>query len=425
MSTQEERPDRQLLLDQLREANEQLVIASMRAQALADEADALRTVAETANRLKDEFLAVVSHELRTPLNAVLGWARVLGDVQLDPARAASAVHTIERNAKVLARIIDDLLDASRIIAGKVRIDPLPVDLVAVIQGAFDEVRLSAEAKGVSLTFTCHAIPGPVGGDTLRLQQVVANLLSNAVKFTPSGGSVDVRLTSTGSEAEIQVADTGEGIAPDFLPRLFERFTQADTSTTRRQGGIGLGLSIVKALVELHGGTVHAESPGAGRGATFTVRMPVTPQDVDEVEQVRIAQRAAAVPPRLDGIRVLLVEDDADGRQVLTIILELAGAQVDAVESVREAMKALDVHRPNVVMSDIGLPDEDGYALVRRLRARDEAHGGGTPAIALTGYVTSEDRARLLAAGFQVYLRKPVEPSEIVAAVASLTATRRR
>jgi signal transduction histidine kinase len=425
MSTQEEPPDRQLLLDQIREANEQLVVTSMRAQDLADQADALRAEAETANRLKDEFLAIVSHELRTPLNAVLGWVRLLGGGQLDPARAVNAIHTIERNAKVLARIIDDLLDASRIIAGKVRIDPLPVDLVAVIQGAFDELRLPAEAKGVNLTFTCHAIPGPVGGDTLRLQQVVSNLLSNAVKFTPSGGTIDVRLTSTGSDAEIQVADTGQGIAPDFLPRLFERFTQADTSTTRRQGGIGLGLSIVKALVELHGGTVHAESPGAGRGATFTVRMPVTPQDVDEVEQVRIAQRAAAVPPRLDGIRVLLVEDDADGRQVLTIILELAGAQVEAVESVREAMKALDVHRPNVVMSDIGLPDEDGYALVRRLRARDEAHGGGTPAIALTGYVTSEDRARLLAAGFQVYLRKPVEPSEIVAAVASLTAIGRR
>jgi signal transduction histidine kinase/ActR/RegA family two-component response regulator len=421
----EPRPERQPLLDQLREANEQLVIGSMRAQDLADQADVSRADAETANRLKDEFLAVVSHELRTPLSAVLSWASLLGRGQLDPARTVYAIQTIERNAKALARIIDDLLDASRIIAGKVRIDPLPVDLVAVIQGGLDEVRLAAEAKAVTLTFICHAIPGPVGGDTFRLQQVVANLLSNAVKFTPSGGTVELRLTSTGSEAEIQVADTGQGIAPDFLPRLFDRFTQADTSTTRRQGGIGLGLAIVKTLVELHGGTVHADSPGPGRGATFTVRMPVLdPQEVHELERRRVADSTAAVAARLDGVRVLLVEDDADGRQVLAIILELAGATVEAVGSAREAMKALDRVQPDVLVSDVGLPDEDGYALISRVRAREEGRGGSTPAVALTGFVTPEDRARLLAAGFQVYLAKPVDADAIVAAVASLAATGR-
>jgi signal transduction histidine kinase/ActR/RegA family two-component response regulator len=415
-------PDRQSLLDQLRDANEQLVVGSMRAQELADQADTSRAEAETANRLKDEFLAVVSHELRTPLNAVLGWARLLGGGQLDPARTVGAIQTIERNAKTLARIIDDLLDLSRIAGGNIRIDPQPVDLIAVTQGALDEVRLAAEAKSVRLTFTCQEVPEPVGGDALRLQQVVANLLSNAVKFTPSGGQVEVRLTSTGSQAEIKVADTGQGIAPEFLPHLFERFTQADTSTTRRQGGIGLGLAIVKALVERHGGTVHADSGGVGKGATFTVRIPVlAPHDVEEFEWLRVPETPIAALTRLDGISVLLAEDDADGRTVLTLILEIAGAKVEAVASVREALSAFDGRRPDVLISDVGMPEEDGYALIRQIRAREVNRGGQTPAVALTGYVNPEDRARLLAAGFQMHLRKPVEPSEIVAAVASLAA----
>jgi signal transduction histidine kinase/ActR/RegA family two-component response regulator len=412
--------DRPSLLDQLRDANEQLVVASMRAQDLADQADVSRADAETANRLKDEFLAVVSHELRTPLNAVLGWAHLLGGGQLDPARTVNAIHTIERNAKALARIIDDLLDISRIIGGTVRIDPLPVDLVAVIQGALDEIRLVAEAKAVTLRFTCQAAPKPVGGDALRLQQVVANLLSNAVKFTPSGGKVEVRLTSTDARAEIQVIDTGQGIAAAFLPHIFERFTQADTATTRRQGGVGLGLAIVKALVEQHGGTVQADSPGPGRGATFTVRIPVlAPQEADEFE--RREEATSATPARLDGVRVLLAEDDADGRQALTLILELAGAEVTAVESVRAALSVVDGLRPDVLVSDVGMPGEDGYALIRHVRSRDASRGETIPAIALTGYVSSDDRARLLAAGFQVYLRKPVEPSELIAEVASLAA----
>jgi CheY-like chemotaxis protein len=408
------------LLDQLRDANEQLVVGSMRAQDLADQADASRAEAETANRLKDEFLAAVSHELRTPLTALLGWARLLGGGQLGPARTVDAIQTIERNAKALARIIDDLLDVSRIVGGKIRIDPLPVDLIAVIQGALDEVRLPAEAKAVNLTFTCDAVPSPVGGDVLRLQQLVANLLSNAVKFTPSGGHIAVRLSSTGSQAEIQVADTGQGIDPDFLPHLFERFSQADPSTTRRHGGIGLGLAIVKALVEQHGGTVHADSGGVGKGATFTVRLPVLgSHKVDEIVRLRVTEMPAAEAIRLDGIRVLLAEDDADAQHVLTLILELAGAKVEAVGSVGGALSTFDGFRPDVLVSAVGLADEDGYALISRVRAREIDRGGKTPAIALTGYVTPEDRARLLEAGFQLHLRKPVDPSEIVAAVASL------
>lgn len=405
--------ERRSLLDRLRDVNEQLVVSSMRSQELADEADAARSEAEAATRLKDEFLAVVSHELRTPLSAVLGWARLLGSGKLDPERTTNAIHTIERNAKALARIIDDLLDISRIVGGNLRLDPQPVDLVAVIQGALDEIWLTAEAKGVRLTFAADGIPGPVTGDALRLQQVVTNLLSNGVKFTPPGGQVEVRLTSTGSQAEIQVADTGQGISPEFLPRLFDRFTQADTSTTRRHGGVGLGLAIVKALVERHGGTVHADSAGPGRGATFTIRLPVrTSREARAAERPTAASGASL---RLDGISVLLVEDDGDGREVLTLVLELAGAHVRAVGSVGDALEALESLPPDVLVTAVGMPDEDGYALIQRVRAR----GGSTPAVALTGYVRSEDRARLLAAGFQIHLRKPVEPSEILEAVASL------
>jgi CheY-like chemotaxis protein/two-component sensor histidine kinase len=391
----------------------------MRAQ---DQADASRAEAETANWLRDEFLALVSHEMRTPLNAVLSWARLLGGGRLDPGRTVNAIDTIERNAKALARIVDDLVDISRIIGGRIRVDQMPVDVVAVIETAVDEIRLAAAAKAVDLAFTCRVVPNPVEGDALRLQQVVANLLSNAVKFTPSGGKVDVRLTQTDSEAEIQIADTDQGIAAEFLPYIFERFTQADTSTTRRHGGLGLGLAIVKALVERHGGTVRAESRSVGKGATFTVRIPVlAPHAVEEVVRLPLVETPAAAPSRLDGILVLLAEDDADGRQVVTLILELAGAKVEAVGSVREALSALNGFRPDVLVSDVGMPDEDGYALVRQLRAREADRGGSIPAIALTGYVTPEDRARLLGAGFQMHLGKPVEPSDIVAAVASLAA----
>jgi len=417
--------DRQSLLDRLREANEQLVVGSMRAQEFADQAEAARADAEAANRLKDEFLANVSHELRTPLNAVLGWAHLLGGGQLDPQRALNAIRTIERNGRLLASIIDDLLDASRILGGRLRIEPLPVDLVAVIQGALDEVRLAAEAKGVHISVTCPQAPDPVAGDTLRLQQVIANLLSNAVKFTPAGGQIRIQVTSVGSHAEVQVADTGQGIDPAFLPRIFDRFAQAESSTTRRQGGLGLGLSIVRGLVEHHGGTVHAGSPGVGHGATFTVRLPVrAASEASETGAPPVAATtaAAAAQCRLDGIRVVLVEDDPDGRQVLALLLELAGAKVSSFGSVQDALTQLDLLQPHVIVSDVGMPGEDGFALIRRLRAREVQRGGRTlPAIALTGYVGSEYRTRILAAGFQAHVGKPVDPDEIVAAVASLAA----
>jgi CheY-like chemotaxis protein/anti-sigma regulatory factor (Ser/Thr protein kinase) len=298
----------------------------------------------------------------------------------------------------------------------------------VIQGAIDEVHPAAQAKPVRLTFTCPVVPDPVTGDAIRLQQVLANLLSNAIKFTPPGGHVEVTLTPAGSRAEIRVADTGQGIDAEFLPNIFERFSQADSSTTRRQGGLGLGLAIVRALVERHGGTVQAESPGRGLGATFTVRLPVlSAPEVGDAERraIRDATTLANRPARLDGIRVVLIEDDDDGRTMLTILLELAGAQVAAAGSVHEALALLDTIRPDVIVSDVGMPDEDGFALIRQVRAREVEGGGSVPAIALTGYVRPEDRARLLAAGFQQHLRKPVEPGEIVAAIASLAAIGRR
>ena len=415
------RPDRQSLLDQLRDANEQLVVSSMRAQDLADQADVSRAEAEAANRLKDEFLAVVSHELRTPLNAILGWARLLDEGQLDPARTTEAVHTIERNARALARIIDDLLDISRIMGGSSSMEPRAIDLASVIEGALDGVRPAAAAGDVTLTFIRHASLDPIAGDATRLQQIVGNLLSNAVKFTPRGGRVEVRLTQRDAEVEIRVTDTGQGIAAEFLPRIFDRFTQADASSTRRQGGLGLGLAIVKALVERHGGTVRAESPGLGRGATFIVRLPgLSGYEPGNAELAReTVTRATPASPRLDGIRVMVVEDDTDGRNMLTILLERTGALVVSVASVREALDTLETIRPDVIVSDIAMADEDGYTLIRRIRARNAEGGGAIPALALTGYVFPEDRARVLAAGFQAHVGKPAAPGELVAAVATL------
>lgn len=412
-----ETPDeRRALMDELRAVNEQLVVSSMRARVLAEQADALRLDAETANRLKDEFLAVVSHELRTPLSAVLGWARLLLSGQLDPERATRAVETIERNAKGLARIIDDVLDISRILGRGVHVEQETVDLRSVIRLALDEVHPAAIARGVEVTITDPvASPGPVAGDATRLQQVVANLLANAVKFTPSGGRIEVRLTCHASDAVIEVADTGQGISPDFLPHVFDRFAQADGSSTRRHGGVGLGLAIVRALVERHGGTVLAESPGLGQGATFTVRLPT----IVPIEPAKILPDTPGGRPRLDGVRVLLVEDDADGREALRLFLRAGGADAEAVGNARDALQAFDRERPDVIVSDIGMPDEDGYALLRQIRARETVGGGRTPVIAVTGYVRPEDRAHILAAGFQAHVRKPVDPDEIVAVVAAM------
>jgi len=413
------------LMAQVREANERLVVASVHAQTMTEDA-------EQANHLKDEFLATVSHELRTPLNAILGWARMLGSKQLPSDRARHAIATIERNASDLAHIIEDLLDVSRIVAGTLRLSPQSVDLVAVAQAALDGARPLAASKHVRLAFSYNleAIE-PVSGDAGRLQQVIWNLLANAIKFTSEGGRVDVFLERAGDHMEVRVADTGQGISADFLPHVFERFRQADGATTRRHTGLGLGLAIVRQLVELHGGTVHAASEGVGRGATFTVRLPISvgePRGPSAALGERRTAAAAASPmprlPRLDGLRILVVDDSADGRTLTSMVLTQAGASVTAVATVREARHLLEVERLDVLVSDIGLPDEDGYALIRQLRQYEAEHAGFLPAVALTGYARAEDRARILAAGFQAHVTKPVEPVELAAAIATLTRHRR-
>ena len=399
---------------QVREANERLVVATVRAQTMTEEA-------ENANRLKDEFLATVSHELRTPLNAVLGWARMLTSKQLNQERAAHAIETILRNASALAQIIDDLLDVSRIVAGTLRLVHSPVDLAAAAEAAVDALRPLAAAKNIQLQFS----PDPsstevVNGDASRLQQVVVNLLSNAIAFTPENGRVDVSIKRAGPNLELAVEDTGEGISPDFLPRVFDRFRQADGATSRRHTGLGLGLAIVRQLVELHGGTVQAESSGPGKGATFTVCLPILTSPRVRKPGSRPEEGRPAPPlERLDGLHILVVDDNADGREIMVMVIEQCGARVTAVASVRAAFEALESLQPDVLVSDIGLPDEDGYALIRRLRSREAERGGFLPAVALTGYVRAEDRARVLAAGFQVHVPKPVDAAELTAAIAAV------
>jgi signal transduction histidine kinase/ActR/RegA family two-component response regulator len=400
---------------QMREANERLVVATVLAQTMTEEA-------EKANRLKDEFLATVSHELRTPLNAVLGWARMLAAKQLNEERAAHAMETIERNASALAHIIDDLLDVSRIVAGTLHLVQHPVNLAGITQAAVDAVRPLATAKSIRLQFS----PDPsstevVSGDAGRLEQVVENLLTNALKFTPENGRVDISIKRSGPALELAVEDTGEGMSPDFLPHVFDRFRQADGATSRRHAGLGLGLAIVRQLVELHGGTVSAASSGPGKGSTFTVRLPILTAPVKR-ELRSPADDGRTAPPlvRLDGLHVLIVEDNADGREVMSMMIEQAGATVTAAGSVKEALEALESGQPDALVSDIGLPDEDGYALVRHLRDREAERGGFLPAVAMTGFVRPEDRARILAAGFQIHVPKPVDPVELVAAIAAVT-----
>jgi signal transduction histidine kinase/ActR/RegA family two-component response regulator len=414
------------LMAQTREANERLVVATVRAQTMTEDA-------EQANHLKDEFLATVSHELRTPLNAVLGWARMLGSKDLPPDRAGHAVATIERNAAALAHLIDDLLDVSRIVAGTLRLMPQPVDLAAVTRAALDAVQPLAAAKNVHLAFSPDlAALEPVSGDAGRLEQVIWNLLTNAIKFTPAGGRVDVFIEPSKDHTEVRVVDTGQGISPDFLPHVFERFRQAGDATTQRRAGLGVGLAIVRQLVELHGGTVHAASQGVGRGATFIVRLPVAARDprVDPAathEERRIAASGASPTPRsarLDGLRILVVDDDADGRTLTSLVLTQSGASVTTVASVAEALQALEAERPDVLVSDIGLPDADGYALIRQIRQYEAQPGGFLPVVALTGYARAEDRARILAAGFQAHVPKPVEPVELIAVISSVMRNRR-
>lgn len=407
------------LIDQIREINERLVIATVHAQTVAEDA-------ERANRAKDEFLATVSHELRTPLNAVLGWARMLGSQQTPPDRAKQGIATIERNALAVVHIIDDLLDVSRSIAGTFHLETQPVDLDAVAHAALDLVRPLADAKHIHLSFSAGVPSGrDLRGDPGRLEQVIWNLLANAIKFTPAGGRVDVVVEASGDYMEVRVVDTGQGIGPEFLPHVFERFRQGDGAATQRQAGLGLGLAIVRQIVALHGGSVHVASEGEGRGATFTVRLPVLaiPMSRERGALAGEAAAAAVSTPRvvpLGHLRILVVDDSADGRGLTSLLLSEAGARVRAVATVREALEVFDEGPPDALVTDIGLPDEDGYALIQYIRQRDAVHGGSVPAVALTGHARPGDRARSLAAGFQAYLCKPVEPEELIATVGAIT-----
>jgi len=382
---------------------------------------AAREEVEGANRSKDEFLATLSHELRTPLSAMLGWTRLIRSGSLGPDELAEALDVIERNGKVQVQIVDDLLDMGRIISGKLRIESRPVHLAAVVVAAIETVLPTAETRGIRIETRLDRPATPVLGDAARLQQVVWILLTNAIKFSPKGGRVAVGLRAVDSQVEVVVRDDGQGIAADFLPHVFERFRQADGSSSRAHGGLGLGLSIVRHLVELHGGTVRADSPGIGRGASFTVRLPVAaafdPAHLDD--DPTIDPSGGLEDPSLAGVRVLVVEDEPDARALLRRLLEGAGAVVVAAGSVAEALAEFDRGRPDVVVSDIGMSGRDGFDLIRAIRALEPARGGRTPAAALSAFAQPEDRRRALLSGFQTHIAKPVDPADLIAVVASL------
>jgi two-component system, chemotaxis family, CheB/CheR fusion protein len=392
-----------------------------------EQESAARAEAEEANRLKDEFLATVSHELRSPLNSILGWAKMLSGKRLDEEAAARALEVIYKSARAQNKLIGDLLDVSRIIMGKLRLNMSLVDLIPVIQAAMDIARPAADAKQIRFVSSLDPAAGPVSGDVDRLQQVIWNLLSNAVKFTPTRGQVKVRLECQGESVTIIVSDTGEGIEPDCLPFVFDRFRQVEGGSARPSGGLGLGLAIVRHLVELHGGTVSAASRGRGQGATFTVKLPLAASRKETGEVARaqpagageIPQRSAPSPDLLCDLRVLLVDDEEDARYLLGLILTSYEAEVRECASAADALRILDEWRPDVLVSDIGMPFEDGYGLMRKIRAREPERGGLIPALALTAYARSEDARRALEAGYQAHVAKPVEPAELATAVASL------
>ena len=404
---------------------EELKRARTEAERAAVENERLYREAQESNRIKDEFLATVSHELRTPLTAILGWAHLLRTGPTSGGDIIKACETIERNARAQAQLIDDLLDVSRIITGKLRIDVRPVDPDTFIEAAIESVKPGAEAKGVRLQRIMDTGVVAVAGDPVRLQQVVWNLLANAIKFTPRGGRVQVKLERVNSHVEITVSDTGAGIEPEFLPHVFDRFRQADQRKTRQHGGLGLGLSIVRHLVELHGGTVRAESAGVGQGSTFTVLLPVAAVHQAGVENRRVHPAARDTLPtyecaeRLDGLRILVVDDEPDTRELLRVGLGQCGAEVTVAASAAEAYEAMRDDLPDLLISDIGMPGEDGYEMIRRVRQLPAEGGGRVPAIALTAYARVEDRMQALRAGYQMHVPKPVELAELVAVAASL------
>ena len=373
--------------------------------------------AQEANRIKDEFLAIVSHELRTPLNSMLGWVQIIRNRKLDEASTFKALATIERNAQLQRRLIEDILDVSRIIQGKIRLNLRKVNLVLVINAAIEAIYPTSEIKDIRVESYLDSSVGEVIGDSERLQQVVWNLLSNAVKFTPSGGLIEVHLKQVNSNAQISVSDTGKGISTDFLPFIFERFRQADSTTTRAEGGLGLGLSIVRYIVEMHSGTVHTASEGEGRGATFTVLLPTI--ESQQEEQIKEREVKADNLLALRGLQILVVDDNTDTRELVSFILQQSGAEVISVSSVAEALEALERLEPDVLVSDIGMPNEDGYALIRKVRISEVARFKKIPDVALTAFARDEESKLALQAGFHVHLSKPIEPEKLVSVVANL------
>jgi PAS domain S-box-containing protein len=409
----------------LDEASQRLKLALAASRLAEETAKKSRAEAEESSRLKEEFLATISHELRTPLSAILGWARMLRLGQLSEQNAAKALDTIERNARAQAQLVDDLLDVSRIVTGKLRMDVRPADPNSFIDAAVEAVRPAAEAKGVRVQKVMDTGLVSIPGDPVRLQQVVWNLLSNAIKFTPRGGRVQIRSERVNSHLEIVVSDTGQGIASDFLPHVFDRFRQADQKTSRQHGGMGLGLAIVRHLVELHGGTVSAISEGEGQGATFTVRLPISPVYQVDPSGTRVHPAARdLLPPddctdRLDGLNVLVVDDEPDTRDVLRQGLEYCGAKVRVAGSALEAVDAIVAEIPDILISDIGMPGIDGYDLIRQIRGLPADGGGKVAAVALTAYTRVEDRLQALRAGYDMHVPKPVELAELVAVAATV------
>jgi PAS domain S-box-containing protein len=406
----------------VREAELQAQIEE-RSRLLSNE-NVARREAERANRLKDDFLATISHELRNPLNAILGWAHMMRLGKLNEANMERAVETIYRNAKSQSQLVADLLDVSRIISGKLRLDVRTVDLISIVNAAIDSIRPAADAKTIRLQMMLDPAAGPISGDADRLQQIVWNLLTNAVKFTPKGGKIQVKVQRIDSHVEIVVSDSGVGISKEFLPYVFDRFRQADASITRTHGGLGLGLSIVHQLVDLHGGSVAVQSEGEGKGATFTITLPfIGVISQNEAESVHPTQSEEILSfdglPSLQGLKVLVVDDEADTRELIGEVLKECGSEVIITRSAAEAFAALEQHKPDILISDLGMPDEDGYSLIEKIRALPSERGGDIPAAALTAYARAEDRMRVLRSGFQFHLPKPVDSAELVTVVASL------
>ncbi|WP_138502376.1 response regulator [Nostoc sp. PA-18-2419] len=370
-----------------------------------------------ANRIKDEFLAVLSHEIRTPLNPILGWAKLLRSNKLDQKKTAFALETIERNAKLQTKLIEDLLDISRILRGKLSLNVCPVDLATIIRAAIETVRLSAEAKLIQIHSTLDSDVGQVFGDPGRLQQIVWNLLSNAIKFTPEGGQVEIYLEQIDSQLQITVKDTGKGISVDFLPYVFDTFRQADSATTRKFGGLGLGLAIVRYLVEMHGGTVFAESLGEGQGATFIIKLPMIL--TDSLDSSKESDATVSNNPTLDGLKILAVDDDPDSLELVSFVLQQCGVTVIAVSSATEVLKILPQSKPDLLISDVGMPEMDGYMLLRQIRSMSPEQGGQILAIALTAYAGEGNEQQAIKAGFQAHISKPIDPPHLIQTIAKL------